>query len=627
MTNILDLPEEILYMIFKKCEHEDLNQFQRVCRSWYIPAHITFLKDVEIPDIPAIQLFIDSIDCNPNLAYLKAVKRIKFKSFAKACTFQFDDQLNQKLFYRFPNLQKVTMDEPNFLRHFTDDMCKTFLKNCPQLEIFMADSYISSAPGYRDLIYKAKLLITEINLDLLEYASTPVDVTQFLSSFPRLRKITGFENNQLNNFNQVLQIMEHAPNLSSIYMRTEDHDSENIAEKELTLKAKAERDKLIKQLARIDTAELYYSVNFCVNSLNFALKYLTGIEDLTLYNGDDGSWTEAHTETFYNLVSNVHKLKDYHIRFCYMEQENLTKCFPIAVQKVFSLITKLTRTLTLHLEDWFELSIETCYSDTNISICLNNELTSSEIAQHYFKTAYENVQKFDLKISKYSLGQNEAMKSLHDYNIILGQMPHLKEMILDITNDFVDKDDQGGCELKLPGVEDLTLRATIDAKFQSLFDGYYFALPNLRRLTLFYYSGTFDKSVSEFRVKLSKYSLESLHFDLTPVRLKSAQVLDSKPDGFFVLEVEMLKASERHLYKVSFDLSSVRILDYSNLKGYICGEDYLFVRITTRSLQSLTLFTVPGFRKKHEDNYYDSELTDLPQVVIYYSRTVNGKLK
>lgn len=177
------------------------------------------------------------------------------------------------------------------------------------------------------------------------------------------------------------------------------------------------------------------------------------------------------------------------------------------------------------------------------------------------------------------------------YDLILGQIPQLKKVVLDITNEFVDKDDVDNCETILPLAKDLTIQTTVDAKFQSLLDSFYLMLPNLKRLAFFYYSGTFEKSMSEFRIQLPNYSIEFLHLDcMSPVETKSIDNLKRKADGFFVLKVDVLKTRERHLYKFSFDLKSVLKIDYGDLKGFIRDEDYYLVRVTIRSAQNLELF-------------------------------------
>lgn len=74
MTTVNNLPEEVMLMIFEKLHIHELDEAQKVCRAWYFPGHVSFLKEIRLYSARNIQQFIISIDHNPNPEYLKAVQ-------------------------------------------------------------------------------------------------------------------------------------------------------------------------------------------------------------------------------------------------------------------------------------------------------------------------------------------------------------------------------------------------------------------------------------------------------------------------------------------------------------------------------------------------------------------------
>lgn len=590
MTTILDLPKEILYLIFKEFYHVwDFLKLQRVCRAWYTPGHLTLLKDVEI-NLRAIQPFINSIDHNPDPAYLKAVKSIDVLSYIHDDPFCLNDELNQKLFYRFPNLKEVVLTAPTFLANFTDETCKTFLMNCPEIEMFTANNEIYPEPEYRDMVYKARLLITEVDLEKLDDLSPYGNISQYISGFPRLRIIKSLRNGTpLRNFRQLLTVLPNTPLLRSIDMGSgNDYDRENSAENYLVSAPKDKQNELIDRLAKIENLWMYCSFGFCVHSFKFAIKYLTGLEYLCISSDDNQNWTAAHTQVFCSLMAGLPRIKSYHIQFNHMNPNVLSTCFATAVREIFPSATNYdeTRSLIVIVGGTIDLCVQKS-SGKQITLCLDDQITLPEIAQRFFTPAFNNVDNFTLRIVSY----DNPKASLYYYNMILGQMPSLKDVVIDITEDFVDKDAGGErCNIELPLVEDLTIRALDDAQFQSLLDSYHCVLPNLKCLTLFKSTGIWRKDMCEFRVELPNYSLETLYLDATPIVTKSYEELCNYENEFFVMEVTVSSTNERYQYKISSDLSSVSRVNDGDLKDFIDCHDYFRVNVAIQSLQNLELF-------------------------------------
>lgn len=84
--------------------------------------------------------------------------------------------------------------------------------------------------------------------------------------------------------------------------------------------------------------------------------------------------------------------------------------------------------------------------------------------------------------------------------------------------------------------------------------------------------------------------MEKLSIDVTPVKFKMLEnKQESVEEGFFVVELELLSNSKRHMFKVSLDLETISTINIDDLYGYSLGKDYIRMRIMIERLESLVI--------------------------------------
>lgn len=156
-------------------------------------------------------------------------------------------------------------------------------------------------------------------------------------------------------------------------------------------------------------------------------------------------------------------------------------------------------------------------------------------------------------------------------------------------------------------LEELTVCSTRDIPCQALFDRFFFAFPNLRRLNIYNHSGQWNVNRHEFLLDLRQYNLISLSLDITPVKKRMARLEEhfARIGSFFVLDVSVLADNRYSLLKLSYDFSECSEVREYELKNYIPGTDYVYVRIVVNSLERLELKMDKG--AFDSENYLDKD--------------------
>lgn len=352
MTTIQDLPEEILRMIFGYVGN--LKHCQPVCHLWYLPAHTIILKEITIFDNSTMERFIRSIDLNPHPAYLRAIKKLKFdvdrSSFRRK---ELKIENVKKLLFRFPSIKEVCVSrESNLIKEFNDELCNAIIQKCPKLDTFAVEGDCFSN---FDAIHKVRLIATSIcllkNMDrvIAQYGT----ITQFVSSFPRLKEVVGFFN-ELDTFQSYLPIFEQLPDLISITLSGGEEDV-NSTETYLTVKSKEEQELLLARLSKVESVnyERDNGINgFNVNTIKLISKYFTGLKNFTLTSNSNETWFSIQKQLFCNNVldlfisgesSNSLVLKN-------MDITILSECLPTVVQKVSQQTATHNRILEMTLK-------------------------------------------------------------------------------------------------------------------------------------------------------------------------------------------------------------------------------------------------------------------------------------
>lgn len=301
--------------------------------------------------------------------------------------------------------------------------------------------------------------------------------------------------------------------------------------------------------------------------------------------------------------------------------ETVSGCLPTVFQKVFDQkpTVNKNRTFCLSIEDDNYSPSDTVKLEVDSSeflrVTVSDDLKVDQITSDVLGSSapINAVDKFILcyKSSgihnkwpeEYELiyGRDKPKVNTKFYEKILGLMPQLKEVKLDIPSCFKENTSMKvTCETKHPLVSKVKLQATEDGQYQSMLNWCILAFPNLKWLNIYRSSGIWNESIGQFQVNLPKYTLEKLIIDMTPVRKKTIKHLEKQNSGenFFVLEVESLVDDKSQLYKIPMDLSSSSSLREGDLKDSILGEDYLRVSIIIKSIQNLELLMA-----KSDDKY------------------------
>lgn len=285
MTTIADLSKENLLLIFKQLDDGDFKQCQWVCRAWYPLAHCALLDDLYFDSYSQIRRFIACIDLNPNPNYLAAVKNILINALDEEAEDSEGNAVSPpvllgkenifKLFFRFPNLKQIIIDDAfKLLEEFDDEICAKFLNDCPKLEHFDACTKSDEAQTrYAALLRKLRYLQTTIHTDSI--CDIP-DLVGFLADLPRLNTISD-DFGHFGTFEKWLPLLDQAPSITTLIIKLKEDDELGFAEKYLATKTRVQQHQFIKRLSTIESVYLTCSPGTFLNSMKFIAKYLTGL--------------------------------------------------------------------------------------------------------------------------------------------------------------------------------------------------------------------------------------------------------------------------------------------------------------------------------------------------------------
>ncbi|CEP17157.1 hypothetical protein [Parasitella parasitica] len=468
----------------------DLLQNNVMCRSWNIPAHIAFLREVAVPTSSHAERFMASIDCNPDPLYLNAVKEIKvFDGHLEEYSIK-KDQF-QTMNFRFSNLVKIHASLTWF-RKFDDELAEKFLECCPRFDEFNTNYHtiICSSLQYYTGLYRIRHIASHLQLKR-DIFGTPFgeDVIQYLINFPRLKSISmkGFG---LNNFQTILQAVHRLSRLTSISMRGAEKDKEHFAEKFLRTKTAEERRQIVKRLSKVKELTWYMSDGFCSNSIMFASKYLTGLNSILMGCSVPENWNNTEQRLFCNkfidLAASSTNICNARLSMNFMM---LSKYLPTAMHRLFSnestnLKIPSKRKLILSIlkegsiADPTHILVDTSKSITSMDVRVSDTRGFEDFVSQIFKklTPIHYFKSFDLNFTGKSTYNCKV--DVDSYDKLIEGVGSVKKLALDIPVSFKEgsKADYDYSEEFLgdiyPMVEDMTLRATPGVPFDTLLDRY-----------------------------------------------------------------------------------------------------------------------------------------------------------
>lgn len=566
---------------------------------------IPLLQYTELPTDSSIQNFIKSIDHNPKQTYLNAVKvmYIGREEPEILINFPYTRDNIQKLFLRFPNLQNIHIyAHSGSFDDYKEEFCDLVLESCPRLGSFevhmMEDCTVAQ---YSEIRHKLQRLLTNIDVDKLDYQSRSETAEEFITNFHRLKSIEG-RSHPLS-FIRLLPVLEMLP-LTRIGMMVAPVSEDDFVERYLESKTTVQRSQLLDRFVNVADLRLCLD-QLCERSIRFVSNYLTGLKIFSVCRLRQGDWDDTDMQLFYNdIMVIVTSAKESGNVCVLMTVSTLTTCFPHIANKIYrQMPSTKNRTLTLEMADGslstndkvsLEITHEPNMSTQSIHICSNKSIMECLCLIPNLGPIM-NVDVFEVSTSSKRLHEDyDSADELlcNRYDDAFAAMPKLEKAAIIISDKHKETRadhfnyDQVYHGLVHSHLRDLTISAAPDVKFQSMLNEYAFMFPKLEHLTLYYYSGTWEPERGEFSVILPKYSLNSLTIDMTPVKTKTMQYLGSQ---FFVVELETLNNGKRQLLKVSLDLTSVISIVDSDLQGLVRCEDYFRAHISIGSLERLDL--------------------------------------
>lgn len=310
MTTIQKLPEEVLLLIFQDFTIKDLMECQKVCQSWYRPAHVLRLKEIDSKTLPKLKKFVSSIDANPDPLYLKAMKTLNISHmdeywYEKAN--EFEKEIVNQLFFRFPNLTHVRLDNSLCLAiHFDEETCKTLGEKCPKLESFKLDNsqrYSLEYPRRELNLYKLTLYLHDIitALDLDKFPNVP-ERQVIVGVFPRLKKVrsTGDCTDKLL---KCMPMVDLCPTLNILDIAIDGDDEQENLDAYISIRQPEQRDIFLEKLAKFEGIYLTRKMGaFCKNTIKFVSKYMPNLKNFSVKALNNSEWTKEHERVFSNEV-------------------------------------------------------------------------------------------------------------------------------------------------------------------------------------------------------------------------------------------------------------------------------------------------------------------------------------
>jgi hypothetical protein len=450
MLKIQNLPEELLCAIFNDVDIYDLQQCQKVCQSWYIPAHVALLRDIELNTIDQVRQFIDSIDQNPSPIYLNAVREIRVGPLDESLNDPLVTDETIKKLFRFPNLEKIDIESEWISSIILNDsrIGEDLINSCHHIKVFDLEVATECEEPYQNLVYKMRNNLTRLKATKFYDVSQYGDEQAFISSFPNLQEVCN-RGGYLENLENALPIIEQLRNLKQIEFGPGD-DREDVVERYMETKTEEQQKQLIENFSRISTVAFINVYGPCVSTVKCISQYFTGMDFFSTSSVDNRTWTDAQYQAFNEDILRIMcTLDEGYFLLQAVSNEVLLGCFNDIIQKVFYEIppqcTNVRRILHVLLknsnEQWrhdlpADLEVNTAingYATTRIvKITISKEI-DTEILESMFSSLLplEDIAVFAMTAAEnveLELDENEQARFGSLLQKIFEQMPALQDM-------------------------------------------------------------------------------------------------------------------------------------------------------------------------------------------------------
>lgn len=569
MTSIRNFPEELLLNVFSYLTNRDLNKCLYVCHSWYIPARIRLLKELHFHNINRIRRFITAFNQNPDPRFLAAVKGIDISSTKDLAL---NDKDFRDLFFRFPNLEKVALNSI-LLDKFNDDLCREFLKHSPKL----TDVTVKETGYYRSLtnaqLYKARLLLTELEVRHDEVENPK----QFVTDFPRIKTLTGpyRENNKiLDTFESLLPVFMQASNLTKIRIMYLDDDTDRFMEEFLQTKTLEEQKQLVERISRVNDLSVRGSKFLSTSVIKFITEYMTGLK----YFEASGKLTDemGACHTMFDLIQSINHCKfDWSVHID-RHWVNLVEFMQQVCQH--SSQERILCLRVFHL-DRCEPQV---WVDTNEHTrSLTIQFAEQELSNR--RSLFDSV--LDMDTFEMQFTRQKTKPYMDVYDSFFRTKSTVKKVILHLTDTLIggEKPLDEDVSQNHIFVEELSILSTAHSSMQKLLDRCCIAFPNLKLLTFDRFHGVWQDDLSKLQLDLPKFTLERLVIGLPFPRYKNRGKLS------VVIEVDLLSLGDKYFYKVPFDGSKPTRIDGQDLQDDEGGQHYSVLHVVIGNLKCLEL--------------------------------------
>lgn len=163
------------------------------------------------------------------------------------------------------------------------DICTSILSTCLKLDTFKVEiDHRELIENFNALFYPRLLITTLDGDDVYSAAEGGINYVDFLSSFPRVRLITG-DNRNFDSFEGYWPVLEQLPHLTTINL--ESVDEQDLIAYMGTL-TQSKRNGLTWRLSEITELNSYTYLSFSAQAMKFAVEYLTGL-DTFMVDGQD----------------------------------------------------------------------------------------------------------------------------------------------------------------------------------------------------------------------------------------------------------------------------------------------------------------------------------------------------
>lgn len=670
--NFSNLPEEFLLNVFSHLTQTRIKECQKVCRKWYRPAHIAYLKNIVFTNTSDPERFLNSIDHNPDPSYIKAVKHITFQTMFQK---PLQDSVSKRLLSAFPNLEGIKtcgLELP--FGELNQKFLETIPKTCPKFKSFtIQEGHMSER--YNLFLYKMRNVLTKIKLSQFlqpKYIGKPTAIIQFLILFSRVQELDVTELEEFTGFAGLLQLLELLHDLKAIrynlFQAVQADDKDYVKWHQTRKITRAVKEAMEKRYSALESLCLGSEQGLFHGVVNFIMKYFTGLKHFEMNTILDETYDEQGTQQdLEQFIKRITGIQTYKVSMQMGDERQFLRSIQHITAGTFTNapadvhIEKRVLQLTMrdtpedehnfdydydHIDQQMENENENEKENEDIDIDINADLfavsgdSDDEDENDYSTVQMESIQTSSNQLTRqlrilfhYSKDPANALdmilfNNLRSLDVFHFSVHHQKTStkkpyfallssvlkhvgsLKKLCLQIPAKFTDGNFEplKQFPQITHLQLKKSDKEDAAKTLLFCVYKFPSLKYLML---SGIWTASTPEYQVLLKNCALERLDLDLSPV--KEAAERNSKGSNFLLI-VDLLKSKKCLLYKGTFDG-----LIMTEINDTAC-DDYVKVHVTLLDLKSLNLrLCKKGVEEEFVMSPFDDTTKDTMQTKLLFT--------